>query len=94
MDMLVKINVHWQSPTGDGHPRNRRQGAEELKVDEYDNREIRMATRGGRDRRERSPNGGVEGIPYVVQIEDDLRQKSEQVTGARRPPPDSPARAR
>jgi len=84
LEMLVKINVHWQSPNLVTVIRaivGKEQ--KELKVDEYDNR--------------RNPDGysgeavivvnavptpGRDGIPYVVQIEDDLRQKSEQVAGS------------
>lgn len=81
---LVKINIHWQSanPVALIHAVI---GSEtkEIRVDPYDNR--------------RNPDGyegesvvtfnisasqGATGIPYVVQIEDDLRQKSEQVTGS------------
>ncbi|MGZ9138025.1 MAG: hypothetical protein ACXW4K_11300, partial [Candidatus Deferrimicrobiaceae bacterium] len=87
-EMLVKISVHWQSSNPVTVIRaivGKEQ--KELKVDEYDNR--------------RNPDGysgeavivvnaaptvGQDGIPYVVQIEDDLRQKSEQVTGSAKTP--------
>ena len=88
MDMLVKINVHWQSPNPVTVIRaivGKEQ--KEFKVDEYDNRrnpdgysgEAVIVVNA-------APTAGVEGIPYVVQIEDDLRQKSEQVTGSAKTP--------
>ena len=83
-EMLVKISVHWQSSNPVTVIRAIvGKELKELKVDEYDNR--------------RNPDGysgeavivvnvapaaSGDGIPYVVQIEDDLRQKSEQVTGS------------
>ena len=80
---LVRINVHWQSanPVALIHAIIGSE-TQEIRVDPYDNR--------------RNPDGyegesvvtlnisaspGTEDISYVVQIEDDLRQKSEQVTG-------------
>ena len=87
-EMLVKISVHWQSSNPVTVIRaivGKEQ--KELKVDEYDNRrnpdgysgEAVIVVNA-------APTAGLDGIPYVVQIEDDLRQKSEQVTGSAKTP--------
>lgn len=87
-EMLVKISVHWQSsnPVTVIHAIVGKE-QKELKVDEYDNRrnpdgysgEAVIVVNA-------APTAGQDGIPYVVQIEDDLRQKSEQVTGSAKIP--------
>jgi hypothetical protein len=83
-EMLIKINVHWQSPNPVTVIRaivGKEQ--KELKVDEYDNRRNPDGYTGEAVIVVNAvPTAGREGIPYVVQIEDDLRQKSEQVTGS------------
>lgn len=83
LDMLVRIHVQWQSANPISFVRaivGKEQ--KEVKIDEYDNR--------------RNPGGyggeativfnvtswiTQEGIPYVIQIEDELRLKSDPVTG-------------
>ena len=80
---VVKISVHWQSANpvsvvqaivgGEAH---------EIRVDPYDNRRNPDGYSGEAEILVNASPGAVgAGIPYVVQIEDDLRQKSEQVTG-------------
>ncbi|UCG38811.1 MAG: hypothetical protein JSV00_00830 [bacterium] len=79
----VRINVHWQAANPiallhaviGGETR-------EIKVDPYENRRNPDGYSGESviTLNVPPPSGG-NGIPYVVQIEDDLRQKSEQVTG-------------
>lgn len=87
-EMLVKISVHWQSSNPVTFIRAIvGKEMKELKVDEYDNRrnpdgysgEAVIVVNA-------APTAGMDGIPYVVQIEDDLRQKSEQVTGSAKTP--------
>jgi hypothetical protein len=87
-EMLVKISVYWQSPNPVTVIRAIvGKEMKELKVDEYDNRrnpdgyagEAVIVVNA-------SPTAGLDGVPYVVQIEDDLRQKSEQVTGSAKTP--------
>lgn len=84
LETLVKINVHWQSPNPVTIIRaivGKEQ--KELKVDEYDNRRNPAGYTGEAVIVVNAvPTAGRDGIPYVVQIEDDLRQKSEQVTGS------------
>ncbi len=88
LDALVRISVQWQSPNPVTVIRaviGKEQ--KEVKVDEYDNKrnpdgywgEVTITVQG-------SPGMNQEGIPFVVQVEDDLRQKSEQVTGNVKPP--------
>jgi len=80
---VVKMSVHWQS----ANPVTVVQAivggkAHELRVDPYDNRRNPDGFSGAAEILVNvSPSAGAAGIPYVVEIEDDLRQKSEQVTG-------------
>ena len=87
-EMLVKISVHWQSSNPVAFIRaivGKEQ--KELKVDEYDNRRNPDGYSGEAEIVvNAAPTAGMDGIPYVVQIEDDLRQKSEQVTGSVKTP--------
>ena len=87
-EMLVKISVHWQSSNPVTVIRaivGKEQ--KELKVDEYDNRRNPDGYSGEAVIvLNAAPTAGLDGIPYVVQIEDDLRQKSEQVTGSVKTP--------
>jgi hypothetical protein len=87
-EMLVKISVHWQSSNPVTVIRaivGKEQ--KELKVDEYDNRRNPEGYSGEAVIIvNAAPTAGQDGIPYVVQIEDDLRQKSEQVTGRAKTP--------
>lgn len=80
---LVKINVHWQSanPVALIHAIIGSE-TQEIRVDPYDNRRNPDGYSGESVITVNTSTGpGGAGIPYVVQIEDDLRQKSEQVTG-------------
>jgi hypothetical protein len=88
LDALVRISVQWQSPNPVTFIRaiiGKEQ--KEVKVDEYDNKrnpdgywgEATIVTNA-------APGMTQDGIPYVIQIEDDLRQKSERVTGNVKPP--------
>lgn len=88
LDALVRINVQWQSPNPVTFIRaiiGKEQ--KEVKVDEYDNKrnpdgywgEATIVTK-------IAPGMTQDGIPYLIQIEDDLRQKSERVTGNVKPP--------
>jgi hypothetical protein len=88
LDALVRISVQWQSPNPVVFIRaiiGKEQ--KEVKVDEYDNKrnpdgywgEATIVTK-------TAPGITQDGIPYVIQIEDDLRQKSERVTGNVKPP--------
>jgi hypothetical protein len=88
LDALVRINIQWQSPNPVTVIRaiiGKEQ--KEVKVDEYDNKrnpdgywgEATIVTK-------IAPGMTQDGIPYLIQIEDDLRQKSERVTGNVQPP--------
>jgi len=81
---LVKINVSWQSanPVTFIHAIIGKE-TKEIEVDEYDNRRNPSGYEGEASIMVNAfPSAGADSIPYIVQIEDDLRQKSEQVTGS------------
>ncbi len=88
LDRNVVFTVEWQSPNPVTlirvHIGNSRK---DVKVDEYDNRR-NQAGYSGESTIEiaLSPDQARDGAPYIVQIEDDVRQKSEQVTGKVRLP--------
>ena len=88
LDALVRINVQWQSPNPVTFIRiiiGKEQ--KEVKVDEYDNKRNPDGYWGEATIvANTAPGMTQDGIPYVIQIEDDLRQKSEQVTGNVKPP--------
>lgn len=81
---LVKINVHWQSanPVTLIHAIIGKE-TKEIEVDEYDNRRNPDGYEGEATIMVSAfPSPGADSIPYIIQIEDDLRQKSEQVAGS------------
>lgn len=89
LDRALSVNVQWQSE----NPVTKvkvvaGQGEKELKIDEYDNRRNPSGYEG-----EVSvvipmePNILQTAVPYQIQLEDDLRQKSALFTGKTTPPP-------
>lgn len=83
LDMLVRIHVQWQSLNPITFVRaivGKEQ--KEVKIDEYDNRR-NPGGYGGEATIVINVTSGKtqDGIPYVIQIEDELRQKSDPVTG-------------
>ncbi len=88
LDNNVNINVHWESPNPVVLVRVLA-GADqkEVKVDEYDNkRNPRGYTGQVTVVLNAEPGSGMDFISYVVYLEDDLRQRSEQMTGRARVP--------
>ncbi len=88
LDNNVNINVHWESRNPVVMVRVLA-GADqkEVKVDEYDNkRNPRGYTGEVTIVLNAQPRPGMDFINYVVYLEDDLRQKSEQMTGRTRVP--------
>jgi hypothetical protein len=88
LDNNVNINVHWQSRNPVVLVRVLAgTDQKEVKVDEYDNKrnprgysgEVTVVLNV-------QPRPGVDFISYVVYLEDDLRQKSEQMTGRAKVP--------
>jgi len=83
LDMLVRIHVQWQSTNPISFVRAIvGEEQKEVKIDEYDNRR-NPGGYGGEATIVFNVTSGItqEGIPYVIQIEDELRQKSDPVTG-------------
>ncbi len=83
LDRMVVFKVEWQSPNPVSFIRvHIGKIRREIKIDEYDNRR-NQAGYWGESTVEfaLAPEQGQEGVPYVLQLEDDLRQKSDQVTG-------------
>ncbi len=83
LDNNVNINIHWDSPNPVVSVKVL-VGAEqkEVKVDEYDNkRNPRGYTGEATVVLNVQPRPGIDFINYVVYLEDDLRQKSEQKAG-------------
>lgn len=86
LDQMVVIILQWQSPNPvvriTAFVGNRKQ---EVKVDEYDNRrnqdgywgEVTVEVPA-------APSATPDAIPYILQVEDDLRQKSERISGRAR----------
>jgi hypothetical protein len=95
LDNNVNINVHWDSPNpvvlvkllvG---PEQK-----EIKVDEYDNkRNPRGYTGEATVVLNVQPRPGLDFINYVIYVEDDLRQKSEQKSGRAKVPTTAMAQA-
>lgn len=92
LETSVNINVTWQSP----NPVTLIRvivGSEikEVRVDEYDNRRNQEGYSGEATVLVKiSPAQHQESIPYILQVEDDLRQKSEQVMGKVKVPSGAP----
>lgn len=83
LDRALVLTVHWQSPNPvtlvRAYVGNLKK---ELKVDEYDNKRNQDGY-GGEATIELKVEPGQyqDSIPYLLQVEDDLRQKSDQVAG-------------
>lgn len=83
LDRAVVFTVEWQSSNLVTYLRIYvGKVKKEVKIDEYDNRRNR-AGYSGESTVEFSlaPDQGQDSVPYLLQIEDELRQKSDQITG-------------
>jgi len=87
LNLAVYVHLQWQSPNPVTVIRAFiGSEAQEIRVDEYDNRRNRDGYWGEKTIHVKVESAGVQGsdsisIPYVIQIEDDLRQTSERATG-------------
>jgi len=78
----IKVNVHWQSANPVVWVRVYvGKEPKEVQIDEYDNRRNPYGYSGELSTVVNIDPPAQEFITYVIQVEDDLRQKSEQVTG-------------
>jgi hypothetical protein len=83
LDRMVVFTVEWQSPNPVSSIRvHIGKIRREIKVDEYDNRR-NQAGYWGESTVEfaLAPEQGQDGVPYLLQLEDELRQKSDQFNG-------------
>ena len=83
LDRAVVFTVEWQSPNPVTFVRVYvGKIKKEVKIDEYDNRR-NQAGYWGESTLEFSlaPDQYQDSVPYILQIEDELRQKSDQITG-------------
>jgi len=83
LDRAVVFTVEWQSPNPVTFVRVYvGKVKKEVKIDEYDNRR-NQAGYWGESTVEFSlaPDPNQDSVPYILQIEDELRQKSDQITG-------------
>ncbi len=83
LDRALVLTIHWQSPnpvaTVRAYVGNLKK---EIKVDEYDNKRNQDGYWGEATIELKvEPGQYQDAIPYLLQIEDDLKQKSEQVSG-------------
>lgn len=83
LDRALVLTIHWQSPNPVAFVRayvgNLKK---ELKVDEYDNKRNQDGYWGEATIELKvEPGQYQDAIPYLLQVEDDLKQKSEQVSG-------------
>jgi hypothetical protein len=82
LNNAVKVNVHWQSANPVVWVRVYvGKEPKEVQIDEYDNRRNPYGYSGELSTVVNIDPPAQEFITYVIQVEDDLRQKSEQVTG-------------
>ncbi|MBF0330278.1 MAG: hypothetical protein HQL10_14085 [Nitrospirae bacterium] len=83
LDRKVSVTVQWQSPNPVTFVRiSAGQDQRDIKVDEYDNRRNQDGYSGEVSiSLNVDPRLYQDSIPYVIQIEDDIRQKSELMTG-------------
>ncbi|TAN44620.1 MAG: hypothetical protein EPN22_05960 [Nitrospirae bacterium] len=83
LDRKISVTVQWQSPNPVVFVRiSAGQDQRDIKVDEYDNRRNQDGYSGEVSiSLNVDPRLYQDSIPYVIQIEDDIRQKSEVLTG-------------
>ena len=92
LDHAVSIHVEWQSPNPVTKV-NISAGSQvkEVAVDEYDNRRNPYGYQGEVSvNLPVDPQSFQQGVPYVIQLEDDLRQKSGVVSGKAQMPGNAP----
>jgi hypothetical protein len=83
LDRSVVFTVEWQSPNPVTFVRVYvGKVKKEVKIDEYDNRRNRAGYSGESTVEfTLAPDQYQDSVPYILQIEDELRQKSDQITG-------------
>ena len=83
LDRVVVFTVEWQSPNPVSSIRiHVGKISQEIRIDEYDNRRNRSGYWGESTVQVAlAPEQGQDGVPYVLQLEDELRQKSDQFNG-------------